>query len=275
MTKTGNGPLNVGQTGTFTITITNNGPDDAQGVVVTDIAPVGFTDWTVPAGTTYDGTTWTIGTLPAGETRTLLISGILTKAIAGTDITNNATETQTTFNPVPITQQSATIHVKKSSLYVNVSPTHINTTVGKVITITYKVGNNGPDSADDVVITYVIPKGLEFVSASSPDWAQPTYDAATRTVTWNLGEVPVGDPIMYLKLRVLRSGVFEIAPTIFSSTYNGEDPVVPITTISAKEASGNDVSAQTVGMQTTGMPVGALVLAILMVFSGILLQKRK
>ncbi len=36
MTKTSNGPVYVGQTGTFTVTVTNNGPNTATNVIVTD-----------------------------------------------------------------------------------------------------------------------------------------------------------------------------------------------------------------------------------------------
>ena len=36
MTKTSNGPVHVGQRGTFTITLTNNGPNDATNVLVND-----------------------------------------------------------------------------------------------------------------------------------------------------------------------------------------------------------------------------------------------
>ena len=43
MTKTSNGPVYVGQTGTFTITLTNNGPNDATNVLVKDPYITGFT----------------------------------------------------------------------------------------------------------------------------------------------------------------------------------------------------------------------------------------
>ena len=43
MTKTSNGPVHVGQTGTFTITLTNNGPNDATHILVNDPFIAGFT----------------------------------------------------------------------------------------------------------------------------------------------------------------------------------------------------------------------------------------
>lgn len=271
MTKTGNGPVNVNETMIFTITITNNGPNDAQGVVVTDVAPPGFTDWTVPSGTTYDGTTWNIGTLLNGETKTLLIKGTATQSMTGTNITNTATEVQTTYNPVPVTEKSATIRVKKCSIYVNVSPTIINTRIGNTVTITYKVGNLGPDDADGVVMTFVIPEGLEYVSSSSPDWTQATYDPETRTVTWILGNVPVGDPTLNLNVKVLRAGTFVISPTIVSKTCTGQPVVVATTTVNAQA----QPHKKTVPMQKTGTPITGIALAILLVVGGLAGTRKK
>ncbi len=170
---------------------------------------------------------------------------------------------------------TASIYIKKCNLYVNVSPTIINTTVGNIVTITYKVGNKGPDEANGVVMTFVIPNGLEFVSASSPDSAQPTYDVATRTLTWNLGDVPVGDPILKLNVRVLRAGTFIITPTIVSRTCTGQTVIVSATTINAQNKVDPNDNTKTIGMQKTGAPIGALILAVLTVLAGMILPKRK
>ncbi len=47
--------------------------------------------------------------------------------------------------------------------------------------------NFGPEPSMNATITDVLPADLNFVSATGP----ATYNAATRTVTWNLGTVPV------------------------------------------------------------------------------------
>ena len=51
ITNTGTTPVNVGQTGTFTITATNNGPDTATNIQINDPIPTGFTANTPTAGT--------------------------------------------------------------------------------------------------------------------------------------------------------------------------------------------------------------------------------
>lgn len=56
--------------------------------------------------------------------------------------------------------------------------------------ITYQMSYNnlGPGASSNAKITNVLPGGLNFVSATNGG----VYNAATRTVTWNLGTVPVG-----------------------------------------------------------------------------------
>jgi uncharacterized repeat protein (TIGR01451 family) len=60
---------------------------------------------------------------------------------------------------------------------------------GSTITYTLRYANAGPAPSSTPKITDVLPTGLSFVSASNGG----TYNAATRTVTWNLNTVPVGE----------------------------------------------------------------------------------
>ena len=75
---------NVGNTGTFTLTATNNGPDSATNVVITDPLPSGFTAGT-PSQGTYDAATgvWNIGTLANSASVTLTFTGTLAANQAG------------------------------------------------------------------------------------------------------------------------------------------------------------------------------------------------
>lgn len=68
--------------------------------------------------------------------------------------------------------------------------------VGVVDTLTYTIGwaNNSVDDrgaaqAADVTVTDVLPKGVNYVEGSADGAA---YDAATRTLTWSLGEQAAG-----------------------------------------------------------------------------------
>ena len=65
LTKTVSDPTpNVGDQITFTVTLTNSGPDTATGVVVNDLLPAGLTFVSAtPSRGTYDAATgtWTVG----------------------------------------------------------------------------------------------------------------------------------------------------------------------------------------------------------------------
>ena len=74
-------PYYFGTLITFTIVLTNNGPDNATAVEVTDLLASGFTydSHTASAGTSYNQGTgvWTIGTLNNGATKTLTLTATI------------------------------------------------------------------------------------------------------------------------------------------------------------------------------------------------------
>jgi uncharacterized repeat protein (TIGR01451 family) len=148
--------------------------------------------------------------------------------------------------------------------------------VGDSVLYTLKVGNKGPDVAKDVVMTYVIPEGLEFAGATV-DVGTYTYNSAKRTITWVIGDVPVGDPYMLLSLRIAQPGHYIINPVLSTSTY---DPTLnsateSITVNALKKPNTVKAASKTIPLQKTGLPLAGIVLAILAVFSGLVMPKRK
>ena len=86
----------VGDTVTFEIEVTNNGPADATGVSLTDLLPAGLTatgnNGTVTAGIYNAGTgLWTIGTLSNGATESISLEGTVDVGQDGLRITNTTT----------------------------------------------------------------------------------------------------------------------------------------------------------------------------------------
>ncbi|HEX3013642.1 MAG TPA: Ig-like domain repeat protein, partial [Methanobacterium sp.] len=176
---------------------------------------------------------------------------------------------------------NGTLKVNQSSVYVLTTASKTNPTVGETITLNFKLGNNGPDPADDVVFTYVIPDGMEFVSLETePGYPEAAYNPETRTITWNLGTVPKLDPWLKLNVKVLKSGIFNVNPAVITSVY---DPAlgsniqfVTVNAVQAASAASTVTSTtRSIGMQETGLPIPLLVLAILMVLGGSLVPKRK
>jgi uncharacterized repeat protein (TIGR01451 family) len=142
---------NVGNTGTFTLTATNNGPDSATNVVITDPLPSGFTAGT-PSQGTYDAATgvWNIGTLANSASVTLTFTGTLAANQAGTTIINSATESQDEYPPVTI--PNASIYVNEA----NVTLSQTGGYSGSVVTFIVTASNQGPDSASNMRITDVM-----------------------------------------------------------------------------------------------------------------------
>ncbi len=82
-----------GETVTYTVTVTNNGPDDATGVSLTDVLPVGVTYVShVPSQDSYDNVSglWDIGDLDNGASATLEIVVTVDAGTGGSMIVNEA-----------------------------------------------------------------------------------------------------------------------------------------------------------------------------------------
>ena len=188
----------TGTTATYTLTATNNGPDSASGVTLTDNLPAGLT-YVTGSATTATGTatfsaflhrlTWNVGTLATNTTATLTFQGTFT---AGATITNTVTETQTTANPSGVTTASATINPTNMAT-VAVLKTVSNATPadGSQDTYTLKVTNNGPDSAAGVSVTDALPAGEGYVSSGTAP-SGTTVTESNNVVTWTIGTMANG-----------------------------------------------------------------------------------
>jgi autotransporter family porin len=151
---------------------------------------------------------------------------------------------------------------------------------GEPFTLKYKLGNKGPNTAQNVVINIQLPEGLNYVGAQV-DTGSVSYNANNRMLTWILDSVPMGDP--YLNLTVISpvGGSFTIKPVIRSGTFNSNlDPTGIFSfSVQGNGSKGTVVNAasttRTVPLKSTGTPVNYLVLAVLMVVSGLIAPKIK
>ncbi|MBU5299074.1 DUF11 domain-containing protein [Clostridium sporogenes] len=157
-------PIMPGEILTYTIDVTNAGPADAQNVVLDDaispdiIAP----EFSIDGGVTFNPwpTIYVIGTLLAGETRTILIRGIVSPSATGV-ITNTAAVTSSTPDPNPNNNES-TVNTEVSAVVsadISVVKTAITKQVrpGDTVVYTIVVSNAGPSDAQNVVLTDTIP----------------------------------------------------------------------------------------------------------------------
>ena len=263
-------PNTIVQGETSTLTASFNNAFDG-----TTVTPLNPADGHIPDKTpvTFNTDLGSVGSKTINKETT---DGIATATLtadetAGIAHVNAVTDSQTVNNDLTINP--------KSSLYLTITPSKTNPMVGETVVYTLKVGNKGPNTAENVVMTYTIPKGLEFAGAQV-DVGTYTYDPKTRTITWTIGDVPVGDPYMWLFLKVTSAGRYLINPTLSTSTYdptiNSNTQSLTVNAAATPNNNNNTVNAatNTVSMQETGIPLIAIILALFLVIGGLVSSKK-
>src|SRR5262245_39796918 len=167
MNKTVSDPTpNVGDTITFTVTLSNAGPDAATNVRVSDPLPAGLALVTAtPSRGSYDTRSgvWDVGTLTPGPPQTLhIVAGASSPAAQ----TNTATVTGVDqFDPNPSNNTaSATETPQQADLALSKAVDNPSPNVGDTVTFIVNLTNAGPDAATTVRVSDLLPNGLSFVS---------------------------------------------------------------------------------------------------------------
>lgn len=165
-------PAVPGQTFGYTITVTNAGPSDAQSVTIIDAvtAVLQNPEFSVNGGVTFLPwvSPYSIGILAAGASRTILLRGTLSASADG-EIVNTAIAGSTTPDPNPDNnistdttpiQPSADISVIKLA-----SPSPV--LAGGQLAYRLLVSNAGPSTSENVILTDLLPAGLENAEISA------------------------------------------------------------------------------------------------------------
>jgi uncharacterized repeat protein (TIGR01451 family) len=107
ITKSGPASTTAGGTITYVITVKNEGPSDANGVVVDDPRPTRLS-FASNAGDCTTGFPCALGTIPAGVTKTITSTWNVAAGSEGNTITNTATVTATTPDHIPANNSAST-----------------------------------------------------------------------------------------------------------------------------------------------------------------------
>jgi uncharacterized repeat protein (TIGR01451 family) len=186
-----NATPNVGDTITFTVTLSNGGPEDATNVAVTDLLPAGLTGVaaTVTQGTYSFGTGfWDVGTVISGALQTLNITAMVVSPAAQTNTGSISAADQ--FDPITANNAaSVTETPQQADLSVLKSVNNPTPNVGETIAFTVTLSDQGPDAATNVVVTDLLPAGLIFAGATA---TQGTYVSGSGV--WTVGTVSPGGP---------------------------------------------------------------------------------
>jgi uncharacterized repeat protein (TIGR01451 family) len=201
----GSGPATIaaGNNITYTITLANNGPSDAQNVALTDATPAGatfvsrnqgsgpqFSCTSPPVGST--GTiVCTIATLASGATASFTIVDSVNPAGSGGTIMNTATVTSTTSDATPgnnSVNAATMVSAGAVELTITNAPSAPPYQTGLPIAYAIVVSNSGPAAAADVVVTDIIPLGTTFNAVTA---TQGSCNG-TSTVICSLGTLASG-----------------------------------------------------------------------------------
>ena len=203
-------PVGAGQTLTYTVSVTNNGPSDASDVVVTDTLPAGVT-LVSTSGCAEDPNgvpTCTLGSLVAGAAANVTVVVDVDPAISGT-ITNNASVASSTTDPDGANNAtSEDTEVQPIADLAIVKSDSVDPVAGQTFSYSLDVTNNGPSTANGVEITDVLPSGLVF--NSSPDGCTE----AGGTVTCVIGTMTSGQ----MESRSFQVDLMAPFPPVVSNT---------------------------------------------------------
>lgn len=231
-TATADRPI-PGQTFAYNLTVTNTSTDDATGVIVTDEIPAGLIFQSSTETETYSPSTgvWSVGVVPAGETRTLAINVMLdptrTDLLATIGNTAEITaanefdtdSTPDNHNPDEDDQASVVVTPANADLSLTKTVENPTTSVGEDITFTITATNSGPDSSGSFVVADPLPEGATFVDATT---LNGTYDPETQR--WTVDNLDNAESAtLTLVLRATASGAINNIAEIVSATLPDPD----------------------------------------------------
>jgi uncharacterized repeat protein (TIGR01451 family) len=234
----------------YAVALENDGPSDAQNVVMTDSLPAGTTFVSAVAPTGFTCTsgasgpvTCTGATMGAGAIASITITVHIPSSASGT-IANTATVSSSTSDPNPTNNSSSiTVPVNTES---DVSITKSGPsapTAGTNVTYTIMAANGGPSDAQSVSMTDTVVAGTTFVSLTpAAGWTCTTPAVgATGTVTCTDATLAAGATAAF-------SLVVHLAPSAVSGSQLCDTANIATTTLDA--APGNN-SAKACGTVQT------------------------
>jgi uncharacterized repeat protein (TIGR01451 family)/CSLREA domain-containing protein len=219
----------VGDTVTFTLTVTNAGPDDATGVAVTDLLPAGYTFVGDSGSGSYDSGTgvWTVGTVNAGTSRSHVITATVNPAGPYTNAAQVTAANEIDPDSAPANgvgngeDDEATVAISPvGTADLSLSKVVDNPTpnIGGTVVFTLTVSNAGPSAATGVTVHDVLPAGYTFVG----DSGSGSYNGGTGV--WTVGTVSAGGSLSHaITATVNPTGLYTNAAQITGAGENDPD----------------------------------------------------
>ncbi|MEM4195703.1 MAG: DUF11 domain-containing protein, partial [Methanothermobacter sp.] len=273
--------VNFTDTVRFTVSVRNDGPDTAAGVVVTDLLPAGlvYLSHSVSQGT-YDSVTgaWIVGSLVKDAVATLeVVAGV---AVSNTTLVNVADVVADTYNPNPDKSANATVTVNpRAELIINKTVDRRAVRVGQNVRFTITVTNNGPDTALNTMVTDRLPDAMRYISSNA---TRGSYNPATGV--WMVGDLPAGSSaVLDMVVQLIRRGTFVNVATVSSGSSGGNNTTDVEIDVEPSPGPGPSPGPSprpqpgpgTVPMKPTGIPVIPLLVGVIIIVTSIVLSGKK
>ena len=194
---------NVGDTVTFTVTVSNAGPNDATGVTVVDAVPAGYSAISNVSGSgsaVGSTVTWSGLSVSSGGSVTLTFGAVVETPPANyenvVEITvadqfdPDSTPNNDDGDQSEDDEDSASVVPQQADLSLNKTVSDSTPNVGDTVTFTVTVSNAGPDAATGVTVVDSVPAGYSAISNVSGSGL-----AAASTITWSGLSLPSGGSV--------------------------------------------------------------------------------
>jgi gliding motility-associated-like protein/uncharacterized repeat protein (TIGR01451 family) len=195
--------INPGDTITYIISITNNGPADAYDIVLTELMPSELEYVSaMPSTGTWLLPTWSIPVIQNGNTATMMLKAILSPTVdPNTTVVNRVTLNATTPDPDEDNNEDEDDIV---SSYADLAVTKVanrdTVMANDLVVYTITATNNGITTATNAIVKDLLPPDLEFVSATE------SPQLLNDTIVWVISELNVGQTVTFnVTARVKRS----------------------------------------------------------------------
>ncbi|MDJ0700974.1 MAG: outer membrane beta-barrel protein [Woeseiaceae bacterium] len=227
---------------TWDITLTNNGPDGAEGIVLTHTVPVEVTDAQVtpPTGSSCGppgpSVTCQIAPLALDESVSMSIVATPLTVTTATPISFVSEVTSVTVDPVAgnnSVTETTTVNPPEADMMVSVTASSSDPSIDEQVTFTITITNDGPSDNTNVVLELTLP--AEGVAQSLTP-SQGTCKGMSGTVTCFLGDMDAGGQATITYVVIVPSFAVEM---LMSALVSGD---------AADPTTGNDTAAATINV---------------------------
>lgn len=232
---------------TFTIVVSNAGPNAATGVALYDLLPSGFTfESASPSSGTYNNVSgvWTVGTIQAGATVTMELEARVNAGTENTVLTNTARVLSLNQQEVTLLNNTGRVYVAVSGLDIGVFKTAstYEPNTNDIVAFTIVVSNFGPSDATGLVVTDSVPSGLTYLSYGA---SQGTYSSGTGE--WQIGALDANKAVTLVITAQVNSGTGGYVITNIAGVQKVDQ---------ADYNPANDVSSAVIRVQSADLNLG-------------------